>query len=285
MPEPGVKGEAPLPTRPSHWPASRPPQPNEYLGEHERGQDEKVLLLASNAQPKGHAIQHTFVPSTYKQYSKDQVSIDPEKSLRLAHIRRMYDICHMLIQRGDLARASRVWTVLVGCDEVDLRAMWQISLLLVSHNSASLNVAQGEQQVRLLKELFAQSKKPEERISFLCERIQVLIMPGIERFDDALAELELYLPSEPFIDSGLLHLYAGYISLYLAQQAADRVDDSDDMDEDSEAAPSLMEHLLQAGQYALINTATRSFLRASTLEEPYAPIAKDWLTLIGHTPP
>jgi len=60
---------------------------------------------------------------------------------------------------------------------------------------------------------------PDDRQKIIKELILHLILAGKHR--EALDELELYLPSFPYQDNPLLHVYAGLISLYLAQPASD----------------------------------------------------------------
>ncbi|KAI0638332.1 hypothetical protein C8Q77DRAFT_1153995 [Trametes polyzona] len=60
---------------------------------------------------------------------------------------------------------------------------------------------------------------PEERESILKELVLHLIRSGMHR--RAMEELDLYLPSYPYQDNPVLHIYAGLIALYLAQPASD----------------------------------------------------------------
>lgn len=58
-------------------------------------------------------------------------------------------------------------------------------------------------------------QRPQERETILKELLLRLIQGGQHR--KALDELELYLPSLPYQDNPVLHIYAGLLCLYLAQ--------------------------------------------------------------------
>ena len=50
---------------------------------------------------------------------------------RKVHIRRLYDIFQICIQRRDYARARRAWAILARCKEFDWMSMWTTGLLLM----------------------------------------------------------------------------------------------------------------------------------------------------------
>ena len=58
---------------------------------------------------------------------------------RKVHIRRLYDILQLCIQRQDWARAKRAWAILARCREVDWRAMWTTSVLLLGEGEPNEN--------------------------------------------------------------------------------------------------------------------------------------------------
>ncbi|OBZ76820.1 hypothetical protein A0H81_03957 [Grifola frondosa] len=72
------------------------------------------------------------------------------------------------------------------------------------------------QRVKFLTAMMRQH--PDERESILKELILRLI--NSELYRQAMEELELYLPSFPYQDNPVFHLYAGLISLYLAQPSS-----------------------------------------------------------------
>ncbi|KAJ6598851.1 hypothetical protein DFH09DRAFT_1243379 [Mycena vulgaris] len=132
---------------------------------------------------------------------------------RKVHIRRLYDILNVSIQRRDLARATRAWTILAHCKEVNWRALWSISVHLLSDELE-------ENEPRKIEFLHVMMlQHPENRESILGEVVLRLIDSGQHR--EALEELELYLPSFPFQENSLLQLYAGLLCLYLAQPASE----------------------------------------------------------------
>ena len=53
---------------------------------------------------------------------------------RRVHLRRLYDILHLSIQRGDLHRARRAWAILVRCKEIDWRTSWMLALGLLDYS-------------------------------------------------------------------------------------------------------------------------------------------------------
>jgi RNA polymerase I-specific transcription initiation factor RRN11 len=55
---------------------------------------------------------------------------------RKVHIRRLCDILHLSIQRGDLPRARRAFGLLARCEEIEWIAIWKLGLLLLAHDSA-----------------------------------------------------------------------------------------------------------------------------------------------------
>ena len=53
-------------------------------------------------------------------------------SSRKIHVRRLNDLMHLSIERGEYAHARRAWSILLRCKEFDWRTMWKTGLLLVS---------------------------------------------------------------------------------------------------------------------------------------------------------
>jgi RNA polymerase I specific initiation factor len=54
---------------------------------------------------------------------------------RKAHIRRLFDVMQLSIQRNDLSRAKRAWAILARCKEIDPLTMWPTALHLLDDNS------------------------------------------------------------------------------------------------------------------------------------------------------
>ncbi|KAJ7929990.1 hypothetical protein B0H13DRAFT_2228379 [Mycena leptocephala] len=130
---------------------------------------------------------------------------------RKIHIRRLYDVMHMCIQRRDLERATRAWTILAHCKEVDWRTMWSTSVHILAENMDDNEKT--ARKVEFLRLMMLQHA--EDRETILKELVLRLILA--EQYREALDELELYLPSLPYQDNPLLHIYAGLISTYIAQ--------------------------------------------------------------------
>lgn len=54
---------------------------------------------------------------------------------RKAHIRRLCDILQLCVQRQDWTRAKRSWAILARCPEIDWKAMWRTSVLLLGEGN------------------------------------------------------------------------------------------------------------------------------------------------------
>ncbi|KAJ6628868.1 hypothetical protein B0H10DRAFT_1989558 [Mycena sp. CBHHK59/15] len=130
---------------------------------------------------------------------------------RKIHIRRVYDIMQMCLQRNDLERATRAWTILAHCKEISWRTMWSTSVHILGESLDEHE--RTPKKIEFLHVMMLQH--PEDRESILKELVLRLIHSGQHR--EALDELELYLPSFPYQDNPVLHLYAGLLSLYIAQ--------------------------------------------------------------------
>ncbi|KIK04643.1 hypothetical protein K443DRAFT_404091 [Laccaria amethystina LaAM-08-1] len=146
-------------------------------------------------------------------------SLDSKNPLtaRKVHIRRLYDILQLSLQRNDFLRAKRAWAILARCKEMNWKSMWTTGLELLGEGVDS---ACTPRRLDYLRSMMLQH--PDEREAILQELIFYLVLSGKCR--DALDELELYLPSFPYQDNPVFHTYAGLISLYLAQPTADSAD-------------------------------------------------------------
>lgn len=54
---------------------------------------------------------------------------------RKVHIRRLYDILELCIQRNDFDRAKRAWCVLIRCKEFQWEDQWRTGLYIISEGS------------------------------------------------------------------------------------------------------------------------------------------------------
>ena len=54
---------------------------------------------------------------------------------RKVHIRRLYDILQLSIQRHQFQRAKRVWAILVHCKEIDWKGLWNVGLHILSEDT------------------------------------------------------------------------------------------------------------------------------------------------------
>jgi RNA polymerase I-specific transcription initiation factor RRN11 len=83
----------------------------------------------------------------------------PPRTVRKIHIRRLYDILHLCMQRGDFVRARRAWSILIRCKEIDWKPMWMTAVHLLGNNGAEFANNSAE-KVELLRAIMLQH--PEE---------------------------------------------------------------------------------------------------------------------------
>ncbi|KAN0097420.1 hypothetical protein V8E55_001866 [Tylopilus felleus] len=148
---------------------------------------------------------------------------------RRVHLRRLYDVLHLSIQRGDLHRARRAWAILARCKEIDWRASWILATGLLDRSGRRTESSQTK--IDFLRTMMLHF--PEDREPILCELVHLYIVAGRHR--EALDELELFelhvfhhksfltgldissLPSFPYRDNAVLHIYAGICSVLASQ--------------------------------------------------------------------
>ncbi|KAI5893910.1 uncharacterized protein SCHCODRAFT_02666980 [Schizophyllum commune H4-8] len=157
-------------------------------------------------------------------------SLDSKRPLtaRKLHLRRLWDVLHLCIQRNDIPRACRAWLILARCKEIPWTEHWNVATLILAAGSSPNNAANEKDTpahtvedeelpaVDFLRTMMLQH--PDAREDMLRELVLHLISHN--RCREALDELELYLPSFPFSDNPTLHVYAGLTRLYLAQPPA-----------------------------------------------------------------
>ncbi|KAG2077223.1 hypothetical protein BDR04DRAFT_1148009 [Suillus decipiens] len=130
---------------------------------------------------------------------------------RQIQLQRLYDIVNLTMQRGDLSRARRAWSILVRCKEINWKAMWRLGIALLENDVRVME--SNPHKIDFLRTVLLQL--PEERERVLAELVQNYILAG--RYRDALDELEFYLPSFPYRDNPVLHVYAGLLCIFIAQ--------------------------------------------------------------------
>jgi len=133
---------------------------------------------------------------------------------RKVHLRRLYDILQLSIQRHDFERAKRVWAILARCKEIDWKALWTTGLHILDETNAAGRSL--DTSIDYLRTMMLQY--PQDRESILKELVFRLLLQG--RCRSALDELELYLPSFPYQEDPVLHIYAALASLYLAESTS-----------------------------------------------------------------
>lgn len=133
-------------------------------------------------------------------------------------IRRVYDVCMHSLLLGDVTRARKAFGILLRCKEFDWKASWALAIYMLNAHDPDRDDTFFLSQVEQLRLLMLQD--PTQREELLNEVLQVLIQNG--RYTEALDEIELYLPSFPYQDNPVLHIYAGSICLYMSQDQDSR---------------------------------------------------------------
>ena len=147
-------------------------------------------------------------------------SLDSKRPLtaRKLHIRRLWDILHLCIQRNDLSRARRAWLVLARCKEIPWTDHWNVATWILGAGSSSSVAtngggvhapdAQDEElpAVDFLRTMMLQH--PDAREDMLRELVLHLISHN--RCREALDELELYV----YILSMQLDLLENFQDIY-----------------------------------------------------------------------
>ncbi|KAJ3551413.1 hypothetical protein NM688_g4720 [Phlebia brevispora] len=137
---------------------------------------------------------------------------------RKTHICRLYDILQLCIQRNDLERARRAWSILVRCKEINWKLMWRMGLTILSEGRDNSSAERDGKHLEYLSTMMLQFAEAREPI--IQEMVLRLICSG--EYERALEELELYLPSPPYEDNPTLHIYAALICIYFAQPEVSR---------------------------------------------------------------
>jgi len=114
-------------------------------------------------------------------------------SARRIHLRRLYDILHLSIQRGDLLLAQRSFALLSRCEDIEWAAIWKFGLIILAaadhpdQPPGYVNMLGTPKHIEFLRVMML--RHPEERESLVRELVLSLVMAGRERH--ALDELEL----------------------------------------------------------------------------------------------
>jgi len=125
----------------------------------------------------------------------------PPPDARKVHVKRLYDILHLSIQRSDFARAKRAWAILIRCKEFRWEEHWTTGLHILNEGKTiTENIPQRTQYLRImiLRDvdkvssfcLFCHQKKLmgiQETV--LKELVLLFILSG--QYSQALDELEL----------------------------------------------------------------------------------------------
>ncbi|KAG8716248.1 hypothetical protein FRC08_009701 [Ceratobasidium sp. 394] len=199
--------------------------------------------------------------------------LSPSTSSRKQHIRFTYDLLHVCLQRGDLARARRAWSILVKCPEIDLRTIWQVGLALIPREGE-----ENEKKGRATREHVGYLKRvrlqiPDMQETLLKETVLALIDMG--EYQEALDELDLYIVTMPFDQNTVLHIYAGMLWLYTAQPRREHEESEDETPEDDRGSIDT-----RGWDVARIASSKRHFRRALALD-PDNTFARGFLDRLG----
>lgn len=160
-------------------------------------------------------------------------SLNPSASVRAAHIRRVFDLMELSLQRQQLDRATRCWAILVRCKEVHLSFSGFQSFARYFLTASSQRDGHRSQSAIL----------PTRGLVALRERTLSRIAEG--RMREALEDVEVYvvlldiekglllmlcfsyLPSFPYSDNPELHCCAALLALSLSHQVSSSLPLSD----------------------------------------------------------
>ncbi|KAF8313668.1 hypothetical protein DL93DRAFT_2027398, partial [Clavulina sp. PMI_390] len=142
---------------------------------------------------------------------------------RKFHIRRLNDIVHLCIQRGDFLRAKAAFSVLARCREIYWVDIWKLGLAILAEESETHELHAGpssssKKRVEAMKELlliWITAGEHQVARDYLVEESAPL--PDELHIMDMANTTLRYLTTYPFFDSSTLQTYGGLISLYLAQ--------------------------------------------------------------------
>ncbi|KDQ64329.1 hypothetical protein JAAARDRAFT_117685 [Jaapia argillacea MUCL 33604] len=177
---------------------------------------------------------------------------------RKVHIRRLYDLMQLCLQRNDLPRARKAWCILARCKEIDWRTMWKTGIQVLGDDCLT-SPEDNSSRLEFLRSMRLQF--PEQQEAILREFALRLI--ATEKYREALDELELYLHVIPYRDNPVLNVYAGLLALHLSQTPDDqRAATQDD------------------GSCPLLRNAQAHLEKARTLD-PENEVAKAFLTQIS----
>jgi RNA polymerase I-specific transcription initiation factor RRN11 len=79
---------------------------------------------------------------------------------RKVHVRRLRDILHLSLQRGDLLLARRAFGLLSRCEEIEWMVIWKIGLVILAVNSPPGDILGTAKHIEFLRAMMLQH--PEE---------------------------------------------------------------------------------------------------------------------------
>ncbi|KAG0143683.1 hypothetical protein CROQUDRAFT_717054 [Cronartium quercuum f. sp. fusiforme G11] len=196
---------------------------------------------------------------------KQQRSVDPiTGGLRKLHIRRLFDLLNLSLLKNDLVKSRRIFKILIRCKEVQFIQLWQFGLRL-------LDIDHDNDHDQVLSYLKAcRNLDSNQSVNVLIEYISTLI--SLNRYCDALNELELYLSTLPYSQNSTLHQYAGMLSLFLAQENTSI--------ESDQSSSNLTQRLTKISNSSYFKKSKTYFDRSKLLD-PNSLISNGYIALVS----
>lgn len=87
----------------------------------------------------------------------DSLGDKKPETARKVHIRRLFDLLQLCIQRNDLPRARRAWAILARCKEMNWKTMWLTGVQLLGDDSNDDD--KGIQRLEFLRSMMLQNSE------------------------------------------------------------------------------------------------------------------------------
>jgi len=180
---------------------------------------------------RSHSLALASSAAEHPSQNRPGASVD---SLRLQHLRKVFDILHLCLLRGDGPRAARALRVLVRAKEWRHAELWRYGLAvasLLSRDPASNSVdestsAPNAESSRQVQARQAAEAAATRRLAYLrgLYRVKTSLKPevlvdivfeliALKRYEEAMREIDYVLDTHPFRTYPALHLLAGMLTL------------------------------------------------------------------------
>ena len=88
------------------------------------------------------------------------------RAARRVHIRRLYDVLQLSIQRNDVTRARRAWAILARCKEIDWKAMWTTAVHILGEGEDKDDAE--SHKIEFLRAMMLQRSDDVRKLLYLC---------------------------------------------------------------------------------------------------------------------